>query len=127
MLLRKNTKRHILRVVCMIMLMLIHFDAYGYELAAVFQEVNAEHVLPVSEAETQIVQGNDVEIEWADPVYRHSSLQQRSVVKMFFTLCGFWGFLVTCFRLVLPRYYVFADFGKGKIRQVHLLYCLLLI
>ena len=45
MLLRKNTKRHILRVVCMIMLMLIHFDAYGYELAAVFQEVNAEHVL----------------------------------------------------------------------------------
>ena len=66
MLLRKNTKRHILRVVCMIMLMLIHFDAYGYELAAVFQEVNAEHVLPVSEAETQIVQGNDVEIEWAD-------------------------------------------------------------
>ena len=108
MLLRKNTKRHILRVVCMIMLMLIHFDAYGYELAAVFQEVNAEHVLPVSEAETQIVQGNDVEIEWADPVYRHSSLQQRSVVKMFFTLCGFWGLLVTCFRLVLPRYYVFC-------------------
>ena len=51
----------------MIMLMLIHFDAYGYELAAVFQEVNAEHVLPVSEAETQIVQGNDVEIEWLIP------------------------------------------------------------
>ena len=62
MLLRKNTKRHILRVVCMIMLMLIHFDAYGYELAAVFQEVNAEHVLPVSEAEIQIVQGNGIYI-----------------------------------------------------------------
>lgn len=127
MLLRKHTERPVLRVVCMIMLMLMHFDAYGYELAAVFQEVSAEHVLPVPEAGTQVVQSNEVEIEWADPEYRHTSLQQRSVVKMFFTLCGFWGLLVTCCRLVLPRYYVSADFGKGKIRQVHLLYCLLLI
>ena len=72
---RKGKREAVIRWICMIMLMLIQFDAYGYDTVnALTQEVECESLY----AET--LDSDNEEAEWSD--YRYRVVQQRAVMKL---------------------------------------------
>ena len=72
---RKQKREYLMRWICMIMLMLIQFDAYGYDTVnALTQEMEYESLY----AET--VDSDNEEAEWSD--YRYRVVQQSAVMKL---------------------------------------------
>ena len=68
----RNIKKHTLKNVCMIMLVLIQFDVCGYDFMHALQLIGE----PVSElyATDSNVSDNEMEVsQWEDPVYRRSN------------------------------------------------------
>lgn len=109
-----------MRWLCMIMLMLIQFDAYGYDaMNALTQEVECENLYD------ETVDADNEEAEWSD--YRYRIVQQRAVMK-----------LTAIVQEVLPSS-VFNDLAPSihacipqthmgsKASNTNLLYCILRI
>lgn len=108
MLFPKTLKKSILRIVCMIMLMLIQFDACGYDIICAFQHSEEpQSVLVLNEDETLISDGQDQISEWSDPVYRNTSLRSISdamlPVIVIFLFSSFMGELSVIRRVYCTR------------------------
>lgn len=70
----KGNKRHLLQLICMLMLLLVHLDTYGYNFICFFQNTTIQ--VPSSIASTDSFSTDGTQIEWSDPDYRSHSHRQ---------------------------------------------------
>lgn len=77
-----NIKNSIVKYVCVIMLLLIQFDAYGYQIMEAFCECTTEQMetLPTDE---QTLDENCLVSEWTDPIYNMVKSCVRSLIRLF--------------------------------------------
>ena len=72
---RKKKREYVMRWICMIMLMLIQFDAYGYDtMNALAHEEECESLYE------ETVDSDNEKAQWSD--YRYRMAQQRAVMKL---------------------------------------------
>ena len=84
-----KVRRHSLRVLCMLMLVLIHLDIYGGSVMSLLDAspapVACRQSLPVSDAGQEEAVGGAYE-EWADPDYRRQVLRHSHLCRPVFYL-----------------------------------------
>ena len=119
----KRNRRHFLQLICVLMLLLVHLDTYGYDFICSLQNdttrppVSTSSAISFSSAETQI--------EWSNPDYRaHSSRQTYSDYMVLHPDFSFW-LLKPCTRNTCPRPIPPSVIHKGI--AVYLSHCLLII
>lgn len=66
----KQQRTFLFRIICMVMLVLIQFDAYGYEMVGHFRE-NVQPMYSLSAPES-LAEGNQENASWSDPVLSDS-------------------------------------------------------
>ncbi len=124
MLSHKQQRTFLFRIICMVMLVLIQFDAYGYEMVGHLKE-NIQPVYSLSAPES-FAEGNQENLSWSDPVYRTPSSAFRLLVKLSLSFLCFLTPLCLCTKTIrLHRVTVQPLFSNTS--SVCLLYCLLLI
>lgn len=126
MLFRTIRKNKILRVLCMIMLMLIHLDAYMYEAINAFQVETVEQ--SVSFAEDTSLQEEEAGMpSWVDLSYSNSSarLSWWNTDAVFLPLLLLFSFI----PIVRIRNSVQTSLSLGTLHKVrpHLAFCTFLI
>ena len=117
---RKQKRESVMRWICMIMLMLIQFDAYGYDAVnALTQEV--EYESPYAET----VDSDNEEAEWSD--YRYRVVKQGAKLKPLATVQEVIS-LCVLHQVTTPIYTSIHLSSSGSITSnTHLLYCTLRI
>ena len=120
----KQQRTFLFRIICMVMLVLIQFDAYGYEMVGHFRE-NVQPMYSLSAPES-LAEGNQENASWSDPVYRTPSSTFRLFVKLSLSFLCFLTPLCLCTKTIrLHRVATVSLFSR--ISSVCLFYCLLLI
>lgn len=123
MLIRRQ--KQIFRIICMAMLLLIHGDAYAYELAVFFSAEKDWEQMPCTVHDTGSTEADGEDIEWCDPVYKRVVPLQRTFIKCFLLMFSVFVFLRLP-RIPFPRLCSRAVKGEAAGSQ-HLIYCSLLI
>lgn len=121
----KLKRTYIYRIICMIMLVLIQFDAYGYEIVGSF----GEDIKPVSfalSASDVLADGDQENAEWSDPVYRAGSSVPRALIKITLSFLCFLPLVVVCLKTIGLRRAVTAPVAR-EASCARLLYCMLII
>lgn len=121
----KELKKYILKFVCMIMLVLIQFDVYGYDLMRAVQLVDfSSDKIEYPSEETCVSDAESMVSEWSDPVYRVVS--PRSFIKAPpQELCSF---LFVPILRELPYSYGYVQTIQAKLAGLsYLRFCTLLI
>ena len=67
----KRNKRHFFRFLCMLMLLLVHLDSYGYDFIGSLQTSTTESALSVLPEAS--FSSDELQIEWSNPDYRSHS------------------------------------------------------
>lgn len=116
-------KKHIMKVFCMIMLILIQFDVCGYDLIRALQ-IADEPVSKCVSAETVVNDGEDMVSEWDDPEYRNVS--NRSFIRV--PLMDFLPFIFIPVQREVSFERWGSAFYQAKLSNLsYLRYCVLLI
>lgn len=71
-------KNILVRFVCMIMLVLIQFDVYGYDLIYASQQPDIDVSVFTCNDETLVSQASEVDSEWTDPFYKNTPQRYSS-------------------------------------------------
>ena len=110
----------------MVMLMLIQFDAYIYEMTDSFRGNEMSSLSVWSSESSQMTENNEVIDEWADPYYRNVNLRSRLMVEVASVLLVFFCFipLETAARQI--RRFVSLSDAKCVLSSC-LVFCVLLI
>lgn len=110
----------------MVMLMLIQFDAYLYEITDSFRYGDSLPVFALSSESSQMAEDNEAVKEWSDPYYRNAGNRLRfyaeavPVLIAFFFLISFGNALVSIRR--------FSDMSRVRcVLSPCLFFCVLLI
>lgn len=74
---RSKHKRHFLHLACMLMLLLVHLDTYGYDLICSLQD-QPEATWMDADSEASFSTHEDL-IEWSDPDYRTYSSRTQFI------------------------------------------------
>ena len=73
----RQKRKAIFRTICMVMLMLIQFDAYIYEMAESFRMNQAVSMATLPSEASQMAEDNETVDAWSDPYYRNANLRHR--------------------------------------------------
>lgn len=125
MLSHRLKRTRIFRIICMIMLVLIQFDAYGYEIVGSF----GGDIKPVSSALSAsdvLADGEQENTEWSDPVYRAGSSVPRAFIKMTLSFLCFLPLVTVCVKTAGLRRAVTTPMVR-ETSCARLLYCMLII
>lgn len=121
----KRQRKSIFRIICMIMLVLIQFDAYIYEMTDSFR---GHDLLPVAiPSEFSQMSEDEVMIdEWSDPYYRNSNLRHRLTMEVAPVLLIFFCFVPLETAITLLRRLVGTSSTRCVLSSC-LVFCVLLI
>lgn len=121
----KLKRTYIYRIVCMVMLVLIQFDAYGYEIVGNFRE-DFKPVSPALSTLEIFADDEQTNAEWSDPVYRAASSSPRTFVKFTLSFLCFLPLISVCAKTVGLRRAVTTPVVR-EASCARLLYCMLII
>lgn len=110
----------------MVMLMLIQFDAYIYEMAESFRMNQAVSMATLSSEASQMAEDNETVDAWSDPYYRNANLRHRLLTEVTPVLLAFFFFIPV--GIVPMRQHRKIDLaGEKCLLSSCLVFCVLLI
>lgn len=122
----RQKRKAIFRTICMVMLMLIQFDAYIYEMAESFRMNQAVSMATLPSEASQMAEDNETVDAWSDPYYRNANLRHRLLTEVTPVLLAFFFFIPV--GIVLMRQHRKIDLaGEKCLLSSCLVFCVLLI
>lgn len=122
----RQKRKAIFRTICMVMLMLIQFDAYIYEMAESFRMNQAVSMATLPSEASQMAEDNETVDAWSDPYYRNANLRHRLLTEVTPVLLAFFFFIPV--GIVPMRQHRKIDLAGGKcLLSSCLVFCVLLI
>ena len=119
-------RKMIFRVICMIMLMLIQFDAYIYEMTDCFRGNDLSPIPAMSTETSQMTEDDEMIDEWADPYYRNANLRCRLMMEVAPVLLIFFCFIP--FATAVTQIRRFVNLASARcVLSPCLVFCVLLI
>lgn len=122
----KQKSKAVFRTICMVMLMLIQFDAYIYEITESFRIFQTVSMTTMPSENSQMTEDNETVDAWSDPYYRNANLRHRLLTEATPVLLAFFFFIPIG---ILPmRQHRKIDLLGGKcLLSPCLIFCVLLI
>ena len=122
----RQKRKMIFRIICMIMLMLIQFDAYIYEMTDSFRGNDLSPISAMSTETSQMTEGNEMIDEWADPYYRNANLRCRLMMEAAPVLLIIFCFIPLATAAVQMRRFIDLSSARCVLSSC-LVFCVLLI
>lgn len=114
-------RNSVARCICVIMLLLIQFDAYGYQMFENCWEVSTEVTQNISDDTLTISEDSPIS-EWTDPFYNTARDHARSLIRLFaFIALDFCFLQFYCSKSVTQVYKKFEYFIFPQ--KQHIVYC----
>ena len=110
----------------MIMLMLIQFDAYVYEMTDSFRGNDVSPISAMSTETSQMAEDDEMIDEWADPYYRNANLRYRLMMDVVPVLLVFFCFIPLKTAAMQIRRFINLSSARC-VRSSCLVFCVLLI